>query len=116
MSSIAGTVFGGAKLPSTNAPPQKNAAIRDVALITGSVLGGLLLNRALTPKAATPPYVAPQAAPKPPAPPKPVTPPDLTGTSGTPRKSGRNATLLTGPSGLGTIGANNTSTKTLLGY
>lgn len=116
MGSTAGTVFGGAKAPAPGAPPQKGALGRDIALITGSVLGGLLLNKALTPKAATPPYVAPAAPPSTPKPPKMVAPPDLTLPGGTTKKSGRNATLLTGPSGLGTISGANVQTKSLLGY
>ena len=117
MSSVAGTVFGGAKTPAPGAPPQKGALGRDIALIGGSILGGLLLNKAVTPKAATPPYVAPATPPSKPAPPKLTIPPDLVGTSGAKGKSsGRNGTILTGPSGLGTISTNNTQTKTLLGY
>lgn len=113
MGQTAKVVFGGAK---ANAPGS-HPLLRDALVVGGGILGGLLLNKAVTPKAATPPYVAPQAAPKNPAPPKLAIPPDLIGTSGAPgRKSGRNATILTGPSGLGTISTSNTQSKTLLGY
>lgn len=112
MGQIAGTVFGGAK---ANAPGS-HPILRDAAVIGGGILGGLLLNKALTPKASTPPYVAPATPPTTPKPPKMVAPPDLVTPTGTTKRSGRNATVLTGPSGLGSISGANTQTKTLLGY
>jgi len=111
MSQTAGVVFGGAK---ANAPGS-HPLVRDAAVVGGSILGGLLLNKLLTKKPATPPAQTTILAPTTPTPPKLMAPPDLM-TAGNPkRKTGRNATILTGASGLGTISESNVQSKTLLG-
>lgn len=111
MGHTAGVIFGGAKANSPGGHP----LLRDAAVIGTTILGGLLLNKAINPKPATPPAQTTLIAPTNPAPPKLMAPPDLMKASGTPKKSGRNATILTGANGLGTISQSNVQSKTLLG-
>ncbi len=111
MSDTAGGIFGSITKP-TNRPLLKDLAIAGV-----STVAGVILNRVTAPKAANPPPLKAPTAPSIPKPPVMATPPDL-GTTGTSKKTGRNATILTGPKGLplGIVGNNNSSGyKTVLG-
>jgi hypothetical protein len=112
VSQTVAVVFGGAK---ANAPG-KHPLIRDVGVVAAGVGAGLLLNKLLAGGVPKPPATTPPAAPTVPKPPTTVAAPDLTaGTKGPGVKTGRNSTIMTSPSGLGSISQSNVQTKTLLG-
>lgn len=88
--------------------------LKTAGVVGGSIVGGIILNKLINPGVKSAPRTT-LLAPTDPAPPKLAVAPDTGSYSGSGRKSGRNATILTGSAGLGSVDSSNLQTKTLLG-